>query len=247
VWLNPSEEGAISTFWRLCGEIEPFPRNLERYVALGLPLTVVKLPRLKTTEVQGWLSQRGASVAFGCNDRQLRGCLVARGGEGLIFVDGTDSPAEMRFTIAHELAHFLIDYLLPRSVAFRTFGSSARGVIDGLRPPTAAERLQALLASKAITVHINLMERSGKGEANSDVLTIENRANRVALALLAPPSIVLPRLAPLAQGFVERHEAVTSDLLLRYGLPSWLARQYARALLVGIGRGPSWVEGIKTT
>jgi hypothetical protein len=245
VWLYPSEEGAISTFWDLCGEIEPFPRSLERYLALALPLTVIKLPRLKITDIQDWLSQRGASVALGCSDRQLRGCLVARSGEGLIFVDGTDSPAELRFTIAHELAHFLIDYLLPRSLALRTFGPWARDVIDGVRPPTPSERLQALLASKAITVHINLMERSGEGEANSNVLSIENRADRVGLALLAPPSIVLSRLAPLADGFVERHEAVTSELCLRYGLPSWLARQYGRALLVDIGRGPSWVEAIK--
>jgi len=91
------------------------------------------------------------------------------------------------------------------------------------------------------------MERSGEGEANRSVLTVENRADRVGLALLAPPSIVLSQLAPLADGFVERHEAVTSELCLRYGLPSWLARQYGRALLVDIGRGPSWVEAIKKT
>jgi IrrE N-terminal-like domain len=247
VWLYHSEQGVISTFWDLCGETEPFPRSLERYLALALPLTVIKLPRLKITDIQDWLSRRGASVAFGCSDRQLRGCLVARGGEGLIFVDGTDSPAELRFTIAHELAHFLIDYLLPRSLALRTFGPWAKDVIDGVRLPTPSERLQALLASKAITVHINLMERSGEGEADSSVLTIENRADRVGLALLAPPSIVLSRLDPMADGFVERHEAVTSELCLRYGLPSWLARQYGRALLVDIDRGPSWVEGIKKT
>lgn len=247
MWLSPSEEGVINTFWDLCGETEPFPRSLERYLALALPLTVIKLPRLKMTDIQDWLSKRGVSVALGCSNRRLRGCLVARGGEGLVFVDGTDSPAELRFTIAHELAHFLIDYLLPRSLALRTFGPWARDVIDGVRPPTASERLQALLASKAITIHINLMERSGEGEASGSVLTIENRADRVGLALLAPPSTVLSRLGPLADGFVERHEAVASELCLRYGLPSWLARQYGRALLVDIGRGPSWVEAIKRT
>ena len=243
MWLYPSEEGVVSTFWDLCGEMEPFPRSLERCLALALPLTVIKLPRLKITSIQDWLSQRGVLVAFGCSDRQLRGCLVARGGEGLVFVDGTDSPAELRFTIAHELAHFLIDYLLPRSRALRTFGPWARDVIDGIRPPTSSERLQAVLTSKAITVHINLMERSAEGETNS----VENRADKVGLALLAPPSIVMARFGPLADRFVERHEAVTLELCLRYGLPSWLARQYGRALLVDIGRGPSWVEAIKKT
>jgi len=247
VWLYPSEEGAISTFWDLCGEMEPFPRNLERYVALALPLTIIKLPRLKITDIQNWLTRRGASVAFTCGDRRLRGCLVARSGEGLIFVEGTDSPAELRFTIAHEVAHFLIDYLHPRALALRVFGPAATDVIDGFRPPTATERLHALLASTAIDIHINLMERSGEGETSSNVQTVENRADRVGLALLAPPSIVLSRLAPLEQGFVERHQAVTSELCIWYGLPLWLARRYARALLVDIGLGPSWVEGIKKT
>jgi hypothetical protein len=247
VWLHPSEEGVISAFWDRCGEMEPFPRSLERYVALALPVTVIKLPCLKITDIQDWLTRRGASVAFDCNDRRLRGCLVARSGEGLIFVDGTDSPAELRFTIAHEVAHFLIDYLHPRLLAVRTFGSSARDVIDGFRPPTPSERLQAVLASTAINVHLNLMERGGEGETSSYVQTIENRADRVGLALLAPPSIVLSGLAPWEQTFVGRHYAVTSELSLRYGLPLWLARRYASALLVDIGRGPSWVEAIKKT
>lgn len=247
MWLYPSEEGVISAFWDLCGEVEPFPRSLERYVALALPLAIVKLPRLKITDIQEWLRRRGASVAFGCNDRHLCGCLVAHGGEGLIFVDGTDSPAELRFTIAHELAHFLIDYLHPRLLALRTFGPSARDVIDGLRPPTPFEKLQAVLTSKAINVHINLMERSREGETSDNVLTIEDRADRVGLALLAPPPIVMSGVGHWAQGFVERHHAVTSELLQQYGLPHWLARRYARALLVDIGRGPSWVEAIKRT
>jgi len=245
VWLYPSEEGVVGRFWDLCGEMEPFPRSLERYVALALPLTIVKLPRLRITDVQDWLARRGAPVPFGCSDRQLRGCLVAHGGEGLIFADGADSPAELRFTIAHELAHFLIDYLHPRSLALRALGSSVKDVIDGLRAPTPSEKLQALFASKAINIHVNLMERSGEGE--TDVLAIENRADRVGLALLAPAPIVLSRLGPLPQGFTNRHDALTSELFQQYGLPLWLARDYARALLVEIGLGPSWVEGIKKT
>jgi hypothetical protein len=245
VWLYAPEERVISKFWGLCGEMEPFPRGLERYVALALPLTIVKLPRLKVADIHDWLKRRGASVAFNCKDRQLRGCLVARSGEGLIFADGTDSPEELRFTIAHEVAHFLIDYFQPRSIALHTFGHSARDVIDGFRSPTPSERLAAVLSSKVMEMHVNLMDRSDDGATSDDVLTIENRADRVGLALLAPPSAVLSSAGTLDREFVKRHGSVTSKLCHVYGLPLWLARQYSRTLLIDIGRGPSWVEAIK--
>ena len=245
VWLYASEQRAINAFWHACGETESFPRNLERYVALALPLTIIRLPRLRITDVRKWLAHRGARIQLQCNDRELRGCLVAHAGEGLIFADGTDCPQELRFTIAHEIAHFLVDYLQPRAVALDTFGSSMREVVDGIRVPTAPERLQALFAARAIHVHINLMERDTQGDTSSYVLTTENRADRVGLALLAPPEIVLSGLTPTAHSFAERHEAVTSELSHRYGLPVWLARTYGRALLDELGRGPSWVEAIR--
>lgn len=245
VWLNSSEEGVISAFWDLSGEIEPFPRNLERYVALALPLTIIKLPRLRITDVQDWLARRGAAIGFACRDRQLRGCLVAYRGEGIIFTDGADAQAEIRFTIAHELAHFLVDYIYPRSLALSTFGISVREVLDGLRAPTISERLQAVFASRPLALHIDLMERTSGGDSSSSVHAIEARADRVGLALLAPPQAVLSGLAHLAKSFAERHEAVTSELCNGYGLPLWLAREYARQLLHEMGRGPSWTEAIK--
>jgi len=191
-WLSPSEERAVSAFWDLSGEMEPFPRNLERYVALALPLTIIKLPRLRITDIQNWLAGRGAALELTCRARQLCGCLVAHWGEGLIFVYGADPQAEIRFTIAHELAHFLFDYLLPRSLALSTFGISVREVLDGLRRPSVSERLQAVFASRPLPLHINPdgTDQRGRQQSGRPRARGSGRSGR-ARALSATPGRVV--------------------------------------------------------
>jgi len=245
MWLRPIEEQVIEAFWASCGEPETFPRNLERSVALALPLSVVKLPRLTISLVKDWLEHRGAGMKFACTDRHLRGCLVAYRGQGIIFADGADCEAELRFTIAHEVAHFLVDYLRPRSAALSAFGDSMREVVDGLREPMPCERLHALFAAKTVRLHVNLMERSKDGDTNFEIRNIEDRADRVGLALLAPPAVVVSGLGPLAPSFLERHRSIATELSSRFGLPDWIACAYSRALLVNMGCGPTWVEALK--
>ena len=47
------------------------------------------------------------------------------------FCERTDIPAEQRLTIAHEVAHFLADYLLPRQQIMRRLGVEMAAVLDG--------------------------------------------------------------------------------------------------------------------
>jgi hypothetical protein len=241
MWLDNRSQEAINQFWRLCGEVEPFPRNLERSIALALPVTLVKLPHLKLQQVEFWLRRRGVSFLFDCPSRAVRGCLIAFGGEGFVFVDGADGDEERRFSLAHEVAHFLIDYWQPRQKAIARFGGAIADVLDGLRSPSVNERLGALLTGISIGVHIDLMERAN---VDAELWDIENRADKVALALLAPPEEVLSTVDLSACKFDQRREATSTVLQENFGLPSSIARAYAYALLNAVGKGPSWAENI---
>lgn len=242
MWLDNASQDTVNLFWQLCGEAEPFPRSLERPTALALPVALVKLPRLRLRDVESWLQRRRISFQFNCQSRVVRGCLIAFGGQGLIFVDGADPDDERRFTLAHEIAHFIVDYWQPRERAIRRFGDAITEVLDGLRQPSVNERLYALLVSTPVGLHTNWMERD---EADAKVWDIEGRADRIALALLAPSDSVLSVADVSAPTFDQRQTAIVSILCQEFGLPTSVARSYGRSLLTAVGKGPSWIEAIR--
>jgi hypothetical protein len=164
----------------------------------------------------------------------------------LIFVDGTDPDSERAFTIAHEVAHFLMDYWLRRQKALAAFGSQICDVLDGRRVATADERLHASLTGIPIGVHVNLMNRRSTPVGFDGILQdIENRADRVGLALLAPPSAVLARSKISARKFEDRRKSVFEVLVSQFGLPEIVAAAYSHSLLAAIGKGPSWSESLR--
>jgi hypothetical protein len=169
--------------------------------------------------------------------------LVAFGGKGVIFVDGSDPDEERRFTLAHEVAHFLVDYWQPRMRAVDRLGLPITEVLDGLRSATASERLYAILLNAPSGVHTDLMDR----DLNTDPVSTwqaEDRADKVALALLAPPREVISRADLDADDFEKRWASIVSVLEDDFGLPHFVSRSYGYSLLKMVNRGPSWVEAL---
>src|SRR4051794_24155656 len=103
-----------AAFWETAGMREPFPRGLREPIARALPLVLIWLPRLRPGIVQAWLIDNCVGSSCCTADRRLRACLVAWRGWGYVFLDGTDAEDEQRFSLAHELAHFLKHYWQPR-------------------------------------------------------------------------------------------------------------------------------------
>jgi len=246
MWLDNASQEAVDRFWQQCGELEPFPRTLEKSVSLALPVAIVKIPYLKLHVIENWLARCGVPYSFDCRSRAVRGCLIAYGGHGAIFVDGSDPADEQRFTIAHELGHFISDYLMVRETAVSKFGEIITDVLDGLRRPTVTERVHAALISTSLVIYTNLMERDEtSNSAHPGVWKIEDRADRIALALLAPPEEVLEIADTSENNFQQRHQTMISVMNEHFGLPIQIADAYAWSLLDSVGRGPSWVETLR--
>jgi hypothetical protein len=225
---------AAEQFWKLAVSREPYPRTLERTVLQVLPLVIVKLPGLGVGMIREWLSERGVRVGVLSQDRGLRGGLFARGGVGVVFLDGMDTADESRFSLAHEVAHFLLDYLWPREATLHALGDRVRDVLDGVRPASPEERLSAVLRRVKLGLFTHLMDRDGFGQTNrADVLDAEDRADRLAIELMAPREAVVANANRRGIGLGDPCSAGELAALLagKFGLPQPCAERYAQYLL----------------
>ena len=220
-------------FWSLAGCRESFPRSLETPLSWALPVALIKLPRLEVSSLTEWLDRQGIVPPFTVAYRCLRACLVARAGYGMIFLNGSDSEDERRFSLAHEISHFMLDYWQPREHALSVLGSGIQDVLDGRRPPTSKERLGGLFQSVSWQTFTHLMDRSPSGQVEHlRILDSEDRADRLALELLAPRATVISRLQTVQWKESFAHDQVVETLQQEFGLPGTVAREYGRMLVM---------------
>jgi hypothetical protein len=205
-----------------------FPRDLVEDIPLVLPLTVVPLPGLTPRKGLEWLvSHKRAHGGLVGTDDLKHGFTVAHAGVGVLFLNSTDPPDEQRFTLAHEVAHFVLDHLQPRLRALRAQGESIRPVLNGEQEPSITEQLFSVFERIPYRTQANFMDRNDKGKPRTgQVMELEQRADRLAFELLAPRQELLPLLKHVGRKELE------ADLTSRFGLPVKEARTYAWWLLL---------------
>lgn len=219
-WLHD----AVEAFWA-DDPSDRFPRDLELEAIVRLPLALVELPSLRTDGITDWLAEHDSPLSVHVAPRPLRAALIAYAGVGIIFIDAMLDPGERLIGIAHEIGHFLNDYLVPRATVERT-APDLLDVLDGLRPPTGDDAVTALLARVPLGVHTHLLSRTTRGEYGSpETERSEDRAARIAWELLAPQAAVADAADDLGNEFT-----VARTLQSRFGLPGEAARAYARYL-----------------
>ena len=220
--ISSRVQALAARFWADAGLDPAFPRNIERAAMLTLPVCIVKLSALTVATIRAWLAARGIAVAVPEDARELMGCVVCHRGHVILFVCGSDPDDEVRITVAHELAHVLVHYLLRRQAALVALGPQIAAVLDGDRLPTRAERTRAALAGMRLGPHAHLLPRGVKHD-DARVEQAEAEADDLALELVAPREAVDARLRPLPAGTLpgERRAA----LARHFGVPAeWFRR-----------------------
>jgi hypothetical protein len=213
-------------FWRDANVREQFPRELYSAVRRA-GLSVLIVTELTLDRLQSWLDGAGIVCELSVPDRRLKAALYARNGEGIAFINGSDDPDEQRYSLAHELAHFLRDYLKRRRQVESRLGTAALDVFDGHRPPRPQERLDSLLRFTQIGHYLHLLDRDERGNpANATIARVEEDADRLAFEILAPGQHIVTNVP----SWRERN-ALIAALVDTYGLPAQQASRYADVLI----------------
>jgi hypothetical protein len=211
-----------ASFWLKVGPPPPFPRDLRQSIS-ALPLSVIELPRLSVSLIRCWFERIELPIPLDEPDRPLRACLVAWFGEGFAFLDSLDEPLEKAFSLAHELAHFLRDYLSLREIAAKRLGKAVIEVLDGQRPATQDERLHSVLRNVRLGPFTHLLTRDESGRTPTPVeWEAEIAADRLAFELLAPADDV---------GEAADRRELVARLVREFGLPPLAAERYAATLM----------------
>jgi hypothetical protein len=222
---------AVRLIWGSADDFgEQFPRDVELAVLWRLPLAIIELPHLSGAGVVEWLAARGVQLPVHTPPGGLRGALVAFAGSGVLFVDATDDGAERRFTLAHEAAHFVVDYWLPR-LELAERAPHLLAVIDGLRQPNDDDHVDALIARAPLGVQTHLFERDATGAMlTPQVKMLEQRAAQIAWEVLAPQAVVTQHISEVDPF------ALMRSLEVDFGLPRTTAREYAQHLRRALSR-----------
>ncbi len=229
-------ENSAQKFWEEVDGAINYPCDMEVAITFTLPLEVLGIDKLRVSDINAWAERAGILHYVSGRDRRLHGCLLADKDNGVIFYDADDPFDEQRVTLSHELAHFLVDYKAPRERAIRIFGPAIVPILDGERPPTSVERLHSVLSTVHLGSMSHIMERPDEGIPSTVVLDIEDRADRLALELLAPASLLCERMQQsTARGFKARLAFLTQYLFTVHGLPERIASSYARHVLHQMG------------
>jgi len=218
------------------------PYDIAGAVSILLPLDIISLSELTLAGIDKWLNDRGIRIPVALSDRHLHGFLLIRNGSGFMFINGTDSEEERKYTIAHETSHFILDYKIPRDTAIEKLGKDIGAVLDGIRPPTVHEQVNGLIKEVSLDTFTHLLEKEGDGSFESfKVFNAENSADLLALELLAPFSEVMKVVQDGKRKIpFEVFDQQCLDLLVSvYKLPHPIARQYSKRLAYLTTGGPS--------
>ena len=197
-------------------------RDLSVAVPRALPLSIVRLSALSVPSIDQWFADHGVEVRCHLEDNLVRGYLVAARGHGIVFVESSTDLSEARFTLAHEVAHFVLHHFLPRIRALERLGNSIVDALDGHRPFTPEERLGATISDTSLARFEHSYVRSSDGQLDSEETRLEIEADLLAFELLAPRGAVNALVFTTAD--------TAAALEQHFGLPEWAAAAYADLL-----------------
>lgn len=219
----PSITEAITELYKVA-EVS-VPSVTQRIVRLnellgGYNLTVTEISQLTSQAAMSFLLQRGAILepAISVNRDALAGFLYMNTHFGSVFVEQKDPVVRRRFSVAHELGHYLLHFL---PLIKAKMADTEQGMLEMTEVfPIASEdtELDMLPVGK-----VQLSEEADLLQLLPSFEQMEQEANQFAVELLMPADVLLELVAQYAPNF-QGEELVwrlSTELLVSQATMRW--------------------------
>lgn len=231
-------------FWKRAGGRGGFPADIGYAAMSALEVYVEEVAGLTTGAVDRRTVSIGSATPGSIGERALHGCLLVGRNGAAIFVEKNDGKLEKRFTIAHEVAHFILEIQRFQERAARKLGPDFIDVLQGIREATPAERVDAWLHNVRADTFVHFMDRTPSGGYGCvRIRDAECNADDLAVEILAPRLELTDALSSLGRtGFSESINMAQRIAVQRFGLPATISQWYATRVVWQLKGGPSTAE-----
>lgn len=231
-------------FWRRAGGWPTPPVDIGYAATCALEVGVRQVPGLTTGNAVHHLRHFGVARADSGSERELHGCISIGSRGGMILVEMCDDDSQQRFTVAHEVSHYILEVHRHHRRAAQRMGDDYVAALYGRREATSTERIDTWLNNLRSSSITHFMDRgSNGGYSCGNTLEAECSADRLALEILAPRvEMVRTVLDCRKLPFRDVDDAVRRFAEKRFGLPNEVAGPYASRLVWELTGGPSTAE-----
>lgn len=220
---------AITEVYRISGVSQPSSRwhvVLLADLLGGYNLTCTEIVGLTSEAASSFLLRRGAILEplSNINQEPLAGYINVNSVGGNIFVERRDLLVRRRFSVAHELGHYVLHFLpLIDAQAFEQFEQFE--IVEALTPQVSEEDVDDLPVGQ-----IYLPQHSNIATLLPPYEQMEREANQFAAELLMPETVV--------RGLLERYAAncMGDDLIWRLASEMLVSRSAMRWRLHSLGQ-----------
>jgi len=231
-------------FWKRAGGRPDPPVDIGYAATCALEVGIRPIDGLTPVTAADHLRRVGIECADGVDERELHGCIAVGPHGATILVEMRDDDAQRRFTITHELSHYILEVHRHHQRAERWMGQDYVDILYGSREATPTERIDAWLNGVRSSAFTHFMDRdSNGGYGCGNALEAECSADRLAIEILAPRAEMVSVVSDYEKlPFRDLVDATRRIAEQRFGLPYAVAVPYVDRIAWRLTRGPSTAE-----
>lgn len=242
---KPQIERIAREFWLTVDQEYRDGFDIVNAIDTSVFINLRRIKELSLKKLEEWLKEMTDQEEFNIDDRHLHGALIIKGPSIFMFVEASEDEVQQRFTVAHEVSHFLLDYHLPKERAILALGKEIEDVLNGNLPPSNIQRTLSAIKGVDIAPYSFLIEKTGNGSfENWSNFNAENEADYLALELLAPRARVISETISSTKRLAySQFTRKSKEILIeKYRIPVRIADQYASELGYSVTSGPSFLD-----